>query len=124
MIFCLYQLTKEKMAYADQKENRGYSSGMVAAFVIVGIIVLAFLVLIILAVTLPAKYWGCGDEAGQNGHGTPQPNVVGAPSPAAAVMIAGMGQVLTHSQKEEHAMRSVPMGANQPASVMAPVFNV
>ena len=74
---------------------------MIAAFVIVGIIVLAFLVLIILAVTLPAKYWGCAETNGNNGPPPMPPTPPqGMASPAAVVQtISGMGQVFGDKER-------------------------
>lgn len=92
---------EEPVRYQSKKE--GYSSGMIAAFVIVGIVVVGFLVLIILAVTLPAKYWGCDDDKKPivpNGN-----NVVGQPSPA-AVMVSGMGNIIPPKQAEQMAMNT------------------
>ena len=91
---------EEPVRYQSKKE--GYSSGMIAAFVIVGIVVVGFLVLIILAVTLPAKYWGCDDDKKPivpNGN-----NVVGKPSPAA--VISGMGNIIPQKQAEQMAMNT------------------
>ena len=69
---------------------------MVAAFVIVGIVVVGFLVLIILAVTLPARYWGCDDKS-ETIVGKTAP---GKPNSAAAAVISGTGQVFSPKQLE------------------------
>lgn len=50
-------MRREKSIEMREEESKPWSGGMVACFVIIGIIVLALLILIILAVALPSSAW-------------------------------------------------------------------